>query len=99
MKQFENLFIVLNERHEVISWRLTRTTGFEEIRSLLVELKEQIGNTLDAVIVDDCCKVRTLYRSVFPDVEVKLDLFHAIQRDKRYQRDLSFPNDFQKNWV
>ena len=41
VKQFENLFIVLNERHEVIGWRLTRTTSFEEIRSLLVGLKEK----------------------------------------------------------
>ena len=97
VKQFENLFIVLNERHEVISWRLTRTTGFEEIRSLLVELKEQIGNTLDTVIVDDCCKVRTLYRSVFPDVEVKLDLFHAIQRViKKIPKGSEFSKRFSK---
>ena len=36
MKQFQNLFIVLNNRREVIGWRLTRTTAFEEIKDLLV---------------------------------------------------------------
>ena len=64
--------------HQIIGWRLTKSTSFEEIRSLLQELKEEIDVT--RVIVDDCCKVRSLYQSVFPDVEVKLDLFHAVQR-------------------
>ena len=36
MKQFQNLFIVLNNRREVIGWRLTRATAFEEIKDLLV---------------------------------------------------------------
>lgn len=80
VKQFENLFIVLNEKHEIIAWRLTRTTSFEEIRTLLVGLKENLSNGLNRILVDDCCKVRTLYQSVFPEVEVKLDLFHAVQR-------------------
>ena len=78
VKQFENLFIILNENHQIIGWRLTTSTSFEEIRSLLQELKQEIDVT--RVIVDDCCKVRSLYQSVFPDVEVKLDLFHAVQR-------------------
>ena len=78
VKQFENLFIILNENHQIIGWRLTTSTSFEEIRSLLQELKQEIDVT--RVIVDDCCKVGSLYQSVFPDVEVKLDLFHAVQR-------------------
>lgn len=76
VKQFENFFIILNEKHQIIGWRLTKSTSFEEIRSLLQELKEEIDVT--RAIVDDCCKVRSLYQSVFPDVEVKLDLFHAV---------------------
>ena len=81
VKQFENLFIVLNERHEVIGWRLTRMMSFKEVRSLLVGLKEKISTELmKRVVLDDCCKVRALYQSVFPGVEVKLDIFHAVQR-------------------
>ena len=30
--------------------------------------------------MDDCCKVRALYQSVFLGVKVKLDLFHGVQR-------------------
>ena len=37
VKQFQNLFIVLNDRREVIGWPLTRT-AFEEIQDLLVAL-------------------------------------------------------------
>ena len=47
--------------------------------------------------MDDCCKVRTLYRSVFPDVEVKLDLFHAIQRViKKIPKGSEFSKRFSK---
>ena len=62
VKQFENLFIVLSERHEVVGWRLTRTTAFEEIRSLFVKLKDKLSNYLKRIVVDDCCKVRALYQ-------------------------------------
>ena len=36
VKQFENLFIVLNERYKVVGWRVTRTTSFAESGSLFV---------------------------------------------------------------
>ena len=98
VKQFENLFIVLNERHEVIGWRLTRTTSFEEIRSLLVGLKEKLSTELKRVVVDDCCKVRALYQSVFPGVEVKLDIFHAVQRvTKAIPKGSEFSKKFTKD--
>ena len=32
------------------------------------------------LIVDDCCKVKRQYESIFPGIVVKLDLFHATQR-------------------
>ena len=64
----------------MVGWRLTRTTAFEEIRSLFVGLKDKLSNELKRIIVDDCYKVRALHQSVFPGVEVKLDLFHAVQR-------------------
>jgi len=80
MKQFENLFIALNEDHKVVGWRLTKSTSFEEIRDLLQLLNDCLDNPLQTVIVDDCCKVRNQYQSIFPGVVVKLDLFHAAQR-------------------
>lgn len=80
IKQFENLFIVLNEDHKVVGWRLTKSTTFEEIRDLLQSINDCLDNPLQTVIVDDCCKVRYQYQSIFPGVVVKLDLFHATQR-------------------
>lgn len=80
VKQFENLFIVLNEEHKVVGWKLTKNTAFEEVRELLGELKKSLDKNLQTVIVDDCCKVRCQYQSIFPGVVVKLDLFHAAQR-------------------
>lgn len=80
IKQFENLFIVLNEDHKVVGWRLTKSTSFEEIRDLLQSINDCLDNPLQTVIVDDCCKVRYQYQSIFPGVVVKLDLFHATQR-------------------
>jgi len=64
VKQFENLFIALKEKHEIIGWRLAKATSFEEIRTLLQDLKGYIKVT--RINVDDCCKVRSLYQSVFP---------------------------------
>ena len=98
VKQFENLYIVLNKKHEIIAWRLTKTTSFEEIRTLLVGLKENLSNDLNRIIVDDCCKVRTLYQSVFPEVEVKLDLFHVVQVTKVIPKGSEFSKRFAKDF-
>ena len=67
---FQNLFIVLEERHQSISWWLTRTTLFDEIRPLLVGLKQNLSNKLNHIVVDDYCKVRAQHQFVFPGVEV-----------------------------
>lgn len=63
-------------KREIISWQLTATTAFDEIKSLLEQLWE---TQISKVILDDCCKVKAQYRSVFPGIQVKLDLFHAVQ--------------------
>ena len=84
VKQFQNLFIVLNDRREVIGWRLTRTMAFEEIKDRLEHIRDLIGKpSVNLVIINDCCKVRVLYQLVFLGVKVKLDLFHGVQRVTR----------------
>ncbi len=87
VKQFENLFIVLNEKDEVLAWRLTSTTSHEQIHDLLVDLHERLlkhKKALQYIIVDKCCGPggeEKHYKSIFGDlVPVKLDLFHAVQR-------------------
>lgn len=83
VNQFENLFIGLNENGEVVMWRLTKNTSFREIEYLLKEFKDRLfarKDSLRMVVVDDCCSIRASYKSIFPDVVVKLDLYHACQR-------------------
>lgn len=69
----------MNERAEVVAWRLTTSTGFSEIEDLLNRLKLRPDKS-DSRVVDDCCRVRNKYHQIFPGAEVKLDLFHACQR-------------------
>ena len=83
VKQFQNLFIGLNENGQVVLWRLTKTTAFEQIEDLLVEFKCKLvaaSSALTMIIVDDCCSVSPSYQRIFPGVPVKLDIFHACQR-------------------
>jgi len=92
VKHFQKLFIVLKERHQIIIWWLTRTTLFDEIRTFLVGLKKNLSNKLNNIVVDDYCKVRALHQFVFLGVEVKLHLFHAVQRvskNSRFSKKLS----------
>ena len=101
--QFQQLFICLNELGEVVPWRLTKTTTFSEIEDILVEVQEKNslrGTTVDLVCVDDCCRVRNKYNQVFPNVAVKLDLFHACQRiTKTFSRNNALYNDVTKEFV
>ena len=43
-------------------------------------MNKVLHSFIHSFIVDDCCKVRYQYQSIFPGVVVKLDLFHAAQR-------------------
>ncbi|XP_031559544.1 uncharacterized protein LOC116295769 [Actinia tenebrosa] len=82
--QFSNLFIGLNENKDIVIWKLTRSTKFEEVKDVLVELNERIiaeNERIETIYVDDCCKVRAQYKTIFRNKEdIKLDLFHGVQR-------------------
>ena len=43
LKQFSNLYIVLNEHGEIFDWRLTKTTAFDEIDDLLIDLRDRLS--------------------------------------------------------
>ena len=97
------MFITLNEIGEVVAWRLTKSTAFSEIEDLLVELEKRTslrGNKIELVCVDDCCHVRSKYVSVFPNISVKLDLFHTCQRITRtFSRQNALFNNVTKDFV
>ena len=40
VKQFDSLFTVLNEKGQVLTWRLTRGTSFEKVKSTIQNLKK-----------------------------------------------------------
>ena len=96
--QFNQLFISLNEIGQVVAWRLIKFTTFSEIEDLLVDLHKSNSlarNTVDLVCVDDCSRVRNKHTNIFPNVVVKLDLFHACQRvPKTFLRQHSLYKDF-----
>lgn len=102
--QFSNLFIGWNENKEIVTWKLTRSTKFEEVKDVLVELNERIlaeNNRIETIYVDDCFKVRAKYKAVFQKVEdIKLDLFHGVQRvvktlQKKTEASKRFANEFE----
>lgn len=87
LKQFPNLFIVLNEKGQILDWRLTKSTAFHQVEDLMLKLRERLRrlepeqeNGIEIICIDDCCKNRHKYQSIFPKANVKLDLFHACQR-------------------
>ena len=58
-----------------MTWNLTRSTAFANIEGLLSRLKQRLewaNVQLTHVYVDDCCRVRDKYKSVFGNVEVAL---------------------------
>ena len=68
LRQFENVFLALNENGEVMAWRFTKSTSFSEILDLLKDLKcrlDKAGVSLEMVLVDDCCHVKKLVRTNF----------------------------------
>lgn len=83
VEQFKNLFIILNEDGKVVDWQLTKTTAFKELRGVFLWYKTRLqraNKKLELICIDDCCKVRCKYESIFCNTPVKLDLYHACQR-------------------
>ena len=81
ISEYDGLFIILNENGHVLSWQWTKGTSFAHVKTLLQDLIERPHLQMNTVYVDDCCKLRAKVKSVLgPNVTVKLDLFHAVQR-------------------
>ena len=80
---------------KVVSWKLTTSTSDDEIRHLLQGVKSRLTREPIYIILDDCCKSSNLYREIFGDVPIKLDVFHAIQRLAK-----CFPKAFPgRHWI
>ena len=84
INQFKGLFCVLNSCGQVLTWRLTSSLAFSNVENLLVLLHQRLqsqGITVEHFYVDNCCAWRSKLQKVFGiQLQVYLDLFHAVQR-------------------
>ena len=83
--QYSSVFIVLNEKGEVVTWQLTNSTSLDEVEKTLTKLRERVADGQDITLyVDNCCQVRRKLQQIFGShTSVKLDVFHAVQRITR----------------
>lgn len=86
-QQYSGLFIVLNEQGLVLTWSFTATEKFGEISHLLSSLRDRMSNKgriVRQAYLDNCCKWSKCLEEVFgPGLDVKLDIFHGLQRITR----------------
>ena len=99
IKQYSGLFCVLNGEGEIVSWKLTKTLQFDEIKEKLCNIQQRLtrqGIVLEAFYVDICCTWRDKLISIFgPQLKVYLDLFHAVQRiSKKIPKRHPYPYHF-----
>ncbi|XP_028410080.1 uncharacterized protein LOC114532711 [Dendronephthya gigantea] len=84
IKLMKCVFIVLDNNGKIIHWRFTKGESFNEVSGIFRELKdrfERLNTDLEGIVIDNCCKWRSQFQSqFFPNILVKLDLFHAVQR-------------------
>jgi hypothetical protein len=81
--QFSALFLVLDEAGRVISFCLTKTKSLEEVVGHLRELHSRAPNA-KFIHTDNCCADKRVLLEVFGEgTNVRLDIFHAMNRISR----------------
>ncbi|CAH3164891.1 unnamed protein product, partial [Porites lobata] len=76
-------FLREREGGHILHWKFTRGESFEEVRDIFIQFKERLqtrGVKLRGVVIVSCCKWKSSLTAIFPDVDIRLDLFHALQR-------------------
>lgn len=86
-KLYDCLFIVMNENSDILGWQLTKGTAMANVDQLLKGLNLRLlkykekGGIFNGIIVDNCCTLKNKLIDLFgPEIVIKLDLFHGIQR-------------------
>ena len=92
----------MNERGLIVEWKLTKATSHDEIEPLLGNLKNRSNSTqLACIFTDTYCHAKRVYEDIFPNAEIKLDLFLPCQRitktvpDKKSNSTVSFSQNFE----
>ena len=78
IKLLKSVFIVIGEGGHILHWKFKRGESFEEVRDIFIQLKERLQAR--GVVIDNCCKWKSSLTAIFPDVDIRLDPFHAVQR-------------------
>ena len=83
INMYDSLFIVFNGQGQIM-WHFMKTTSFSNVESSLIALSERSKSQkteVKNIYMDNCCQWRKRIGTVFGEnVEVRLDLFHAVQR-------------------
>ena len=84
IKQYAGLFCVLNADGQILSWKMTKSLAFENIRDNLISLQRRLqrrGEQVKEFFVDTCCSLRSQLQDIFgSQLKVYMDIFHAVQR-------------------
>ena len=84
IKQYDSLFAVMNEIGQVVTWQFVYGQSYSTIETLLTCLKNRLDKkecTLQGICIDNCCHWRKKLQQTFgTGIQVKLDIFHAVQR-------------------
>ncbi len=81
---YDSLIALMNEDGYVLGYKLTASTAFAAAEPLMLTIKNRLPpESLNGllIIIDNCCAWKKKLIDVFGSaIEVKLDLFHAVQR-------------------
>lgn len=97
-KQYDSLFMILNEFGQVLSFEFVKTTAFSSIENHFRSLETSLGNAVKLIVLDNCCHWKSKIQKNFANADVKLDIFHAVQRiTKKVSKKNEFWKEIQKN--
>ena len=65
IKLFDSIFTVISEEGLVKDYKLTRGTGFEQVRDTLQNIAKDCID-IDNIYIDNCCHWRQLLKDIFP---------------------------------
>lgn len=80
VKQYDSMFICLNEKGMVVTWALAKTCGLQEMEPVLKRFLQRPSQKGDVHFISDrCCQDLQILHSLGIH-HIRLDLFHATRR-------------------
>lgn len=96
-KQYDSLFMILNEFGQVLSFEFVKTTAFSSIENHIKTLETFLGNAVKLIVLDNCCHWKSKIQKHFANADVKLDIFHAIKSiTKKVSKKMNFGRIYKK---